>query len=324
MRNEVNWYLQVPEACKRFLPTIVDHSVESGNVFLKMECLHLPSAHQLYREHPDSMVIMDTIFQQIQATLSEFSLYSAAVSELDLEEMYITKTLRRLFRWLEQCEWVQSIHQQGTININGYRYPCPIGYIEKEASMLLLLLNNPVPQLIHGDLCFSNLFIDFPNQQLFLIDPRGEFGTTGIYGDGRYDRARIRHSLSGYEQLISDCFTARLVGNQLVLELPYNPYHQRWLDAWDEACKSHLFEIRLIEALLFLSMIPLHADKPSRQMAMYGIGTSFFLIHYRKEEVTEDENRRRSRWNLMHSENKMGKPIRMYFPCPRRSIPSDI
>ena len=36
-------------------------------------------------------------------------------------------------------------------------------------------------RIIHGDLCFSNILFDLPNQIVRLIDPRGRFGRPEPY-----------------------------------------------------------------------------------------------------------------------------------------------
>jgi hypothetical protein len=51
-----------------------------------------------------------------------------------------------------------------------------------------------------------------------------------------------------------------------------NPIHteiQKDFDNQVTASGYDLEEIKFIEGLLFLSMLPLHSDKPQRQLAMY-------------------------------------------------------
>lgn len=79
------------------------------------------------------------------------------------------------------------------------------------------------------------------------------FATDTIYGDYRYDLAKLSHC-----------------------------YHRRY----DEIVND-LFEIKesddiVIEALLFISMIPLHNDYPDRQLAFFCQGIK--LLDYQIEE----------------------------------------
>ena len=49
--------------------------------------------------------------------------------------------------------------------------------------------------VIHGDPCFTNILIEETYNFMRLIDPRGSFGSFDIYGDSRYDLAKIFHSM---------------------------------------------------------------------------------------------------------------------------------
>jgi len=53
---------------------------------------------------------------------------------------------------------------------------------------------------IHGDCHLSNILIDI-NEKYYLIDPRGYFGETDIFGIDYYDISKILYSLSGFDEL---------------------------------------------------------------------------------------------------------------------------
>lgn len=54
---------------------------------------------------------------------------------------------------------------------------------------------------IHGDFQMSNTMVDTSNENgdVWVIDPRGYFGTTSLYGPIAYDRAKMLYALSGYD-----------------------------------------------------------------------------------------------------------------------------
>ena len=61
--------------------------------------------------------------------------------------------------------------------------------------------------IIHGDLCFANIMVDSNFSFIKVIDPRGKFGTYDIYGDFRYELAKLFHSVDGkYDFIIKDLF----------------------------------------------------------------------------------------------------------------------
>ena len=60
--------------------------------------------------------------------------------------------------------------------------------------------NNFEYRIIHGDCQFSNILMSSSNfSDIYLIDPRGYFGETMIFGPVEYDYAKILYAISGYD-----------------------------------------------------------------------------------------------------------------------------
>ena len=132
--------------------------------------------------------------------------------------------------------------------------------------------------IIHGDLCFTNILVEDNYNFMRIIDPRGKFGTFDIYGDSRYELAKILHSLEGhYDYIIEDMFDVEVQDTHISYHLQLG--EQTALQAFQQVFEKQLTDIqaiRLIEATLFLSMIPLHNDYLSRQYAMLATGITLF------------------------------------------------
>jgi len=113
---------------------------------------------------------------------------------------------------------------------------------------------------------------------LRLVDPRGKFGDFDIYGDWRYDLAKMLHSLEGnYDFIIADKFKVNVQGAAIDYEfaLDFAQIREKFFEVFAGQLKN-LPALRLIEATLFLSMIPLHADSLSRQQVMLARGVELF------------------------------------------------
>ena len=98
----------------------------------------------------------------------------------------------------------------------------------------------------------------------------------GIYGDRKYDLAKLLHSATGgYDYLANDLFELTGDGDELALRFNFRD-NQLGLQEAARALIADLGaredEIMLLVALLFLSMCPLHADSRARQVAMYAHG----------------------------------------------------
>ncbi|UXC89787.1 hypothetical protein EGM87_12030 [Sphingobium sp. RSMS] len=143
----------------------------------------------------------------------------------------------------------------------------------------------PTPGIIHGDFCFSNIFYDFRSRSIKLIDPRGlaPDGAKSIYGDPRYDVAKLAHSvIGGYDMIIAGRVRGRCDKGHLSLDMGALS-DERWRDivtAFEHAKLMDRHSPRVIIAILvqlFLSMLPLHADNPGRQEGFLANAARLFL-----------------------------------------------
>jgi hypothetical protein len=136
--------------------------------------------------------------------------------------------------------------------------------------------------VMHGDFCFSNMLFDLRSDRIQLIDPRGLIGPeTTIYGDIRYDIAKLGHSVVGrYDQILGEKLRASGSGADFHLAVPRDDLRD-WLEEQflgSEAAGVSFRERAVMAAMvsLFLSMIPLHADDPARQRALLANGLRLY------------------------------------------------
>jgi beta-phosphoglucomutase-like phosphatase (HAD superfamily) len=74
--------------------------------------------------------------------------------------------------------------------------------IQKLSNNIITFLKKNVNSYhtIHGDCNLSNILVD-SNKIYYLIDPRGYFGESNIFGINYYDIGKILYSLSGFDEL---------------------------------------------------------------------------------------------------------------------------
>ena len=125
---------------------------------------------------------------------------------------------------------------------------------------------------MHGDLCFSNILYDSRSNHIKLIKQRGVNNkhNISIYGDWRYDVAKLAHSIVGkYDFIIANRFKYKENSStDIEFEIEYdNLYEVEELDKYFDK----FFDFKMYYPIminLFLSMIPLHSDNILRQKAM--------------------------------------------------------
>jgi thiamine kinase-like enzyme len=110
-------------------------------------------------------------------------------------------------------------------------------------------------RLIHGDCTFSNIMFDTNNMKPVLIDPRGYFGKTKLYGDADYDWAKLYYSLAGnYDQFNCRKFMLEIMSNEVKLAIQSN----NWTDMEDfffeHIPQTSKHKIKLLHAIIWLSL----------------------------------------------------------------------
>lgn len=278
LQDELDWYIAIPEELKILTPRILSYQISNTEVRIVQEYYGYPTLAELYvygELHPDTWRSILKLVLRIQ---QEFYKYKGQLEPSELKEMYLDKTELRLTELIEDDPaWIPLLNTE-TFIYNG-RVLRGWSQLKKLLpAQVDTLVQNPLVSVIHGDFCFSNILFDIGNQIIRLIDPRGRFGRKGIYGDARYDLAKLRHSVCDYYDFIqADLFDFWQEENLAFSKIHINGVHTvaaTQLDTLIQKVGYDLDEIRLIEGLLFISMLPIHRDQPKRQKLMFFTGLS--------------------------------------------------
>jgi choline kinase len=278
--GEIEWYLKLPTDVAYVRPRIFSYSISYTNPYVEMEYYSYHTVHDLYLFGDLSYSQWKNIFGHIKFICQDFSRYKVYDSNINkaMEDMYLIKTIKRMIKLKKDDHFLAFFNKPFLVN--------GIKYISLNQIMEILrkviperLYNIDSFQIIHGDLCFANIMIDDNQNFVKLIDPRGRFGKFDIYGDYRYDLAKLWHSVDGkYDFIIKDMFAIDFdtdlgIINYSIFKQKQNfDMYQCLLDSFADQIEGRLDQIELIEALLFLSMIPLHGESINQQMAMLGTG----------------------------------------------------
>ncbi|GKX58429.1 aminoglycoside phosphotransferase family protein [Leminorella grimontii] len=260
---EANWFSNIPEDMACYSPMLISHGEEDKGYCYKLEYLYCPTLTELfvYGNHPQTIwgQIINSCFRfiercyEIKAPSKSTDFYSSLVlkNESRLDE-FISKNPRFGKVIKDKCgnsfflrDILHDVHN----------------FIRAESSY----------SFIHGDFCFSNILYDFKKNDIKVIDPRGiDFnGKLSIYGDIRYDLAKILHSAIGkYDFIVSDRFIIEDDGETLLLDIPESGIDlAELIKKQFETSSFSYIEILALTITLFLSMLPLHYDRPDRQQA---------------------------------------------------------
>ena len=279
--DEIKWYISLPSNLQYLAPRIYSYSLDPEYPYVSMEYYGYDTLHELFVYGKLPLTVWRGIFEHIHFILEDMRGYVPQLSVAEqikqhLQDFYVEKTRSRLLTLKDDPLFVNMFKDD--IVINGVKYHSLSHYLEILPSLVEDYLLSPEINKIcvtHGDLCFTNILVETDYNFMRLIDPRGSFGDeSSIFGDSRYDIAKLMHSLEGgYDYIIEDMVKVSVDGNEISFDNPCRS--PKLIALFKEVFSDYLVEniaIELIEATLFLSMVPLHRDFKTRQIAMLATG----------------------------------------------------
>ena len=272
--NEINWYKNIPNDILELVPKIKDSDV-SSNPFLKLEYVKHPTLSELWLYSDFPSEFWKNIIQGLLDITQIFKKHKENVSEHEYYSIYFQKTVDRIDELINNNKIFKEIFDDEYISVNGTKLKNWSLIRDEIEQKIDELYNKDDNCLIHGDLYFSNILYDSGTNKYKLIDPRGRWGN-GISGDIKYDIAKIRHSVvGGFDTITNGLYTVTYEKTSGIGINVFEPTNyqiiSKELDTQIEKYWN-LDKIKMIEGLLFISMLPLHEDNFERQLAFFTIG----------------------------------------------------
>lgn len=279
--GEIRWYLELPAALRCYIPQVFDYSLDHKKPYICLEYYGYPLLAELLLFAGHSLGIWSHALDQVFRVTQDMQKYKLEEDpeKIDqaLYEMYVTKTISRLSD-LKKNPVLNNLAEKALV-INKKQFSNLDFYISKIEDLYNRFIKNSLKSLsvIHGDLCLSNILYDPRSRIVKLVDPRGQFGPYAIYGDPRYEFAKLAHSFNGnYESIIRDRFFVICDDDRIEYKIFSSDYQHNVANLFNAKLSSlypnDIQAIMFIEACLFLSMISLHSDHLNRQIMMLVTG----------------------------------------------------
>lgn len=270
-RREFYFLSHVPVAVRPFFPQL-GQCDDSGYMLEYIPCFDL-SRHLIHGNL--TPIVLDRFFQRLDRYLNACPVRDVGREAVRraMVEMFIKKVDDRVSQALALPKFTALEAQ--------LRLIWPLGLANFHAKLKQELLrkieawNTGELSLSHGDLCLSNILFDCGSGLLKLVDPRGASSEEECYLPAIYDLAKLSHSFLGGYELIKNQMVQMSFDQALNLRVRHdlpNEYLlacQKRFRQWLESRQVKISDVRLAEASLFLSMIPLHQDRPLHQLLMF-------------------------------------------------------
>jgi hypothetical protein len=273
LADEFAWYRALPPDLAILVPRVVGFEDAIDHAAIEMEMYGYPPLSELFVMGDLGLEELALVLDRLFHIHRLMEGHKGRLPREAFRELYRGKTVRRLAELKNQGDYWKQLMSYETITVNGHERPNLPHYMPKLAEAAETLADTAQATVMHGDYCFNNILFDIDNFVCRLIDPRGRLTEQTIYGDPRYDIAKLRHSVvGGYDFAVHNRFYIEDNGNSFTAEERLPPYQDKLRDIFDGMASANGYDvetIKLIEAMLFVSMIPLHKDDVDRQKLFY-------------------------------------------------------
>jgi hypothetical protein len=230
IKSEYSYYYYLPQSLQRYFVQPFDLKIKNNVASYKMELINYKNLAQLFSSEYVSISSFNNMLDSIDLFKKNTYVEDNRLVLENAKYLVLEKTKSRI----SKLDEFQNIYNRLS---NAFDF-----FIKKRSTWNLVLS--------HGDLCFSNIIWIKEINMLKMIDPRGAKNKDDLFMDEYYDLAKLHHSIFGnYESIIYN------------FNIDYEHIKSPFLKYLNK--KNICLELlKVYEAALFISMIPLHIDNP--------------------------------------------------------------
>jgi hypothetical protein len=291
---EINWFMKIPRDLRKYTPKLIDFGINPGTKlpFYSLEYLPFSPLNEIFVHGRNPDFYWKKIFNLIGDFLSEARKKHDLDDEpyekkifADTMELYEIKTRDRIKEYIKNSHIMFDVE----FKFNGITFKSLNHIIDDCIKMVKSL--PVIISVLHGDLCFSNILFDSRIDRIKLIDPRGlnQQKEKTIFGDQKYDLAKLAHSAIGlYDFIIAGRF--RIINDEKSGYAIEFDIDERLLNIQNIFLNTKflpsvsVYDNMPLVVLLFFSMLPLHFDNPDRQKAMLLNAVRMYTLYCMQKE----------------------------------------
>lgn len=259
IQREIMWYLALPQKLKKYVPMFISYILDDTCPEYTIEyCLgNTLQEMWLFSNFNEEMWIK--ILNRIMEVVNEFR-KSSSECKIDLYQFICNQLDARVD--------IDKFFEGDNLIINGKNYDLNKikNFFKSYLKNSKIRFSDSHSYICHGDMVFSNILYNVTSSDIKLIDPRGNFCDNIIYGDSRYDIAKLAQCIIGdYDYIVNDLFT--LDKNSYSIYMPKSKEFKSML--FDLITKEYdRKDILFLTAIQFMTMIPLHKENKKHQQLM--------------------------------------------------------
>jgi len=238
-RRECAWYEQAGKSGIAALPAIY------GTDPLKMEYIRGKNIYECSMDFEQKKRILGILVDSLKKLHASSGKRADSFSR---KEAYFYKTFDRL----DRIRGLVPFADREKITVNG-KVCRNVFFHKRELERCLEEIGSDEFAFIHGDCTFSNMMLREDGSPV-LIDPRGYFGYSELYGDVLYDWAKLYYSIRGnYDRFNLKEFRLAIGEEGVGLEIASNHWEDME-ETFFELTGADRYEVKLVHAVIWLSL----------------------------------------------------------------------
>ncbi len=273
--QEINYYLKLPSSLSIYFPRLQGFDL-GKKVSYSIEYYPYKTLSEFFVMYELPKNCWERVIEKLFDLCEEFRLYTQQKPSFGQYAGMYSEKLKERMALLDPNSEIGELVNRESVLVNERMYKGWKHYLPDIEELVRQRYEICRCTAIHGDMCFSNILYEPSTNIIKFIDPRGEFYEEGIYGDPDYDISKLMHSILGnYDYILhqmyilnertDDGFTFDVIQSdyaKTIKEVFLSKLSQRY-------SPEEVRVLSVYEALLFLSMLPLHSDDLNRQKAFY-------------------------------------------------------
>lgn len=258
IRAEYSFLSSIPISLKSYFAEVTDYKEYNDSAVYAVQKYDMLDCSVLYLHGGLNGKDFTEFLKLISGFLNEKQKYTNQSSPNNIDSLLIKKVQDRseqLRQWIGYSGLNKFIHEY-----TAYRsFEDVLDKLFETVKKYKNKLDQYPNVFSHGDLCLSNILYDKNNQIIKLIDPKGDQYS---YLPSIYDIAKLSHSiLGGYDHIVNQNSTIDFTSNmEVVSQIQIAHENVSLFRQFLTNSNIEYQHVRLVEASLFLSMLPLHTD----------------------------------------------------------------
>lgn len=264
--NEIQWFGEAKNRIPGLVPEI--YEINRLKNTYEMQRIYGSNLYEwILRARNNQEIVTKTLEKLFGVVNNNIHCDHVPVQLNDIYEMYLKKPRKALEWFSSNIEYFPE-----KLIVNNHEIINPVHLLPELYSKFESSLKNTTYSFIHGDLTWSNTLIDH-ECNLYFIDPRGCFGNTKIFGDVRYDIAKLYYSVMGnFDSLNVGRFKYDRKVDRHYYSIDSNGYEflgNKLLSFFNQ--KENL--IKFIHSTIWLSLLPHVANDKKMLYTVYAHGS---------------------------------------------------